>query len=52
MAQLGLFDRGPQRLLDDASGRIVLTPELVDGETAGRWFEQLQTGVQGRAGRD
>ena len=30
MAQLSLFDNGPQRLLDDASGRIVLVPDLVD----------------------
>jgi len=50
MAQLSLFDRGPQRLLDDASGRIVLTPELVDGETAARWFEQLQAGVRWKGG--
>lgn len=50
MAQLSLFGHGPQRLLDDASGRIVLTPDVVDRDIARRWFEQLQAGVPWKAG--
>jgi alkylated DNA repair dioxygenase AlkB len=50
MIQLSLFDRGPQTLLDDASGRIVLTPELVDGDTARRWFDELRAGVAWKSG--
>ena len=50
MAQLSLFDHGPQRLLDDASGSIVLTPELVDRGTAQRWFEQLHEVVDWKSG--
>lgn len=50
MAQLSLFGNGPQRLLDDASGRIVLMPDVVDEVTAGRWFSELQAGVAWRAG--
>ncbi len=50
MAQLSLFDSGPQRLLDDASGCIVLTPELVDADIAQRWFEQLHAGVTWKSG--
>ncbi|MGN6706310.1 MAG: alpha-ketoglutarate-dependent dioxygenase AlkB [Rhodanobacter sp.] len=50
MIQLSLFDRGPQTLLDDASGRIVLTPELVDGDTARRWFGELHAGIAWKSG--
>jgi alkylated DNA repair dioxygenase AlkB len=50
MAQLSLFDNGPQRLLDDASGRIVLIPDLVAGDTAQRWFEQLLSGIAWKSG--
>jgi|SRR5690348_8630472 alkylated DNA repair dioxygenase AlkB len=50
MAQLSLFDNGPQRLLDDASGRIVLVPDLVDDGTAQRWFEQLHAGIAWKSG--
>lgn len=50
MVQLSLFGNGPQRLLDDASGRIVLVPDLVDEVTARRWFSELQAGVAWRAG--
>jgi alkylated DNA repair dioxygenase AlkB len=50
MTQLSLFERGPQTLLDDASGRIVLTPQLVDGDTARRWFNQLHAGVAWKSG--
>lgn len=50
MAQLSLFDQGPRHLLDDASGSIVLTPELVDRDTASRWFEQLHEGIDWKSG--
>lgn len=50
MAQLGLFGSGPQQLLDDASGRIVLFPDVVAADTAQRWFEQLHAGVAWKAG--
>ena len=50
MAQLSLFGGGPQRLLDDASGCIVLTPDLVDVDTARRWFEQLHAGIAWKNG--
>jgi alkylated DNA repair dioxygenase AlkB len=50
MAQLGLFDSGSQQLLDDASGRIVLIPELVAGDTAQRWFEQLHSDIAWKSG--
>jgi alkylated DNA repair dioxygenase AlkB len=50
MAQLSLFDRGPQHLLDDASGQIVLMPDLVTGDTARRWFEQLLADVAWKSG--
>ena len=50
MAQLDLFGSGPQQLLDDASGQIVLMPDLVTGDTARRWFEQLQGGVAWKSG--
>lgn len=50
MAQLSLFDSGPQRLLDDASGCIVLTPELVGSDLAQRWFEQLHAGIAWKSG--
>jgi len=50
MAQLSLFGDGRQELLDDASGRIVLVPGLVDEATARRWFGQLYAGVAWRGG--
>lgn len=50
MPQLSLFGTGPQVLLDDASGRIVLTPALVDDATAQRWFDHLLTDVPWEAG--
>lgn len=50
MAQLSLFDRGPQQLLDDASGRIVFMPDLVDRDTARRWFDQLHAGIEWKSG--
>lgn len=50
MAQLSLFGTDRQELLDDASGRIVLFPDLVDEATAQRWFDALRAGVPWRAG--
>ena len=50
MAQLSLFDHGPQHLLDDASGSIVLIPELIDPGTARRWFGQLHEGIDWKSG--
>jgi alkylated DNA repair dioxygenase AlkB len=50
MTQLSLFDNGPQPLLDDASGRIVLMPDVVPHDTAQRWFEQLRSGITWKSG--
>jgi alkylated DNA repair dioxygenase AlkB len=51
MTQLSLFDSGPpQPLLDDASGRIVLMPDVVPHDTAQRWFEQLRSGITWKSG--
>ena len=51
MSQFTLFETGAQVLLDDASGRIVHTPELVAPATAQRWFECLHAGIAWRSGR-
>lgn len=52
MMQRSLFDPGgPQTLLDDGSGRIVLTPDLIDGGTARTWFQQLHDGIVWKSGR-
>jgi alkylated DNA repair dioxygenase AlkB len=52
MAQLPLFDAGPQRvLLDDATGRVEYTPGWVDPGQARRWFESLSQDVPWRAQR-
>lgn len=52
MAQRSLFDAGgPQILLDDANGRIVLTPELIDADTARAWFQQLRDDIAWKSGR-
>lgn len=50
MAQLDLFNRGAESLLDDATGRIVLRPDVVDGATARCWFEQLQRDIPWQGG--
>jgi alkylated DNA repair dioxygenase AlkB len=51
MTQRGLFDTaGPRTLLDDGSGCIVLTPELIDAETAQAWFRQLHDGITWKSG--
>ncbi|WP_158883832.1 alpha-ketoglutarate-dependent dioxygenase AlkB [Rhodanobacter sp. L36] len=51
MSSLSLFGDGPQLLLDDATGRIALTPELVDAPTAQAWFQQLHEGIAWKSGR-
>lgn len=51
MTQLPLFARGPQVLIDDASGRVVYTPDVVSADTAQAWFAQLLEGVAWRGGR-
>ncbi len=51
MAQLMLFARGPQTLLDDASGRIVYTPDVVAPTLAQRWFDELRDDIAWRSGR-
>ncbi|MEP7184396.1 MAG: alpha-ketoglutarate-dependent dioxygenase AlkB [Rhodanobacter sp.] len=50
MTQLDLFDHGAQVLLDDASGRIVLTPAVVAPALAARWFESLRDEVSWKEG--
>jgi alkylated DNA repair dioxygenase AlkB len=51
MAQLSLFATGPQVLLDDASGRVAYTPDVVPAATAQAWFAQLFEGIAWRGGR-
>ncbi len=51
MTQLQLFDQGPQVLLDDASGRIVLTSGVVPPALAAAWFTSLRDGVRWKDGR-
>jgi alkylated DNA repair dioxygenase AlkB len=51
MTRFSLFDPGPQVLLDDASGRIVFTPRLVDEATAQAWFQHLHDGIAWKRGR-
>ena len=51
MTQLGLFDQGPRVLVDDATGRIVLTSGAIPPELATRWFTSLRDDVPWRAGR-
>jgi alkylated DNA repair dioxygenase AlkB len=51
MAQFSLFGPGPRVLFDDASGKVVYTPELVPVATAQAWFERLFEGVAWRGGR-
>ncbi len=50
MAQLNLFGEGPQPLLDDASGRIVLIPDLLGADIAAHWFEYLHDRIAWKAG--
>ena len=51
MAQLALFESGPRRLVDDATGRIEYTPDFVDAPTAARWFAGLRDEVPWRGER-
>lgn len=51
MPQFSLFDQGPRVLLDDASGRVAYTPEVVPPATAQAWFGQLFEGIAWRGGR-
>jgi alkylated DNA repair dioxygenase AlkB len=51
MNTFGLFGNGPQVLLDDATGRIALTPALIDEATAQAWFRQLHEGIAWKGGR-
>jgi alkylated DNA repair dioxygenase AlkB len=51
MASYSLFTSGPQVLIDDASGRVAYTPELVSPATAQAWFAQLFEGIAWRGGR-
>jgi alkylated DNA repair dioxygenase AlkB len=49
--QTELFGGGPRVLVDDSSGRIAYTPELVDPATAAGWFEALRDGIPWRSER-
>jgi alkylated DNA repair dioxygenase AlkB len=51
MAPFSLFAAGPQVLLDDASGRVVYTPDVVPVDVARAWFAQLFEGIAWRGGR-
>ena len=51
MAQFSLFQAGPQVLLDDASGRVIYSPDLVPEATAQSWFGQLMETIAWRGGR-
>lgn len=51
MTQLNLFDQGARVLLDDASGSIVLSPDIVAPDLARQWFASLRETVPWKAGR-
>lgn len=51
MAQPSLFTTGPEVLLDDASGRIVYTPDVISAGTAEAWFDFLQGNIAWKDGR-
>lgn len=51
MTQLNLFDQGPQVLLDDTSGRIVLTSQVIPPALARDWFTSLRESVAWKEGR-
>ena len=51
MNSFSLFGAGPQVLIDDASGRVAYTPDLVPPATAQAWFAQLFAGIAWRGGR-
>jgi len=48
MQQLALFlpsEVGPLTLVDDATGRIVYSPEVVDFDLCGVWFAELRSSI-------
>lgn len=51
MVQLGLFEAGPRRLVDDDSGCIEYTPDWVPAAQTRDWFEQLRHNLDWRAER-
>ncbi|MEO8748414.1 MAG: alpha-ketoglutarate-dependent dioxygenase AlkB [Rhodanobacter sp.] len=52
MMQPSLFEpAGPQVLLDDDSGRIVLAADVVSDSLASRWFDALRAHVSWNEGR-
>ncbi len=51
MSQPSLFTIGPEVLLDDASGRIVYTPDAIPAATAGAWFTILHANIAWKDGR-
>ncbi|HEY0199846.1 MAG TPA: alpha-ketoglutarate-dependent dioxygenase AlkB [Rhodanobacter sp.] len=51
MNSFSQFGDGPQVLLDDASGRIALTPALIGEATVQAWFRQLHEGIAWESGR-
>jgi alkylated DNA repair dioxygenase AlkB len=51
LVQLGLFDAGPRRLIDDATGCIEYTPEWLPAALARDWFERLQHDIDWRSER-
>ncbi|MEO7050433.1 MAG: alpha-ketoglutarate-dependent dioxygenase AlkB [Rhodanobacter sp.] len=51
MTQLSLFDQGPQVLVDDASGRIVLATGVIPPALAASWFASLREVIPWKSGR-
>jgi alkylated DNA repair dioxygenase AlkB len=51
MSQPSLFTAGPEVLLDDASGRIVYTPDAISAATAEAWFAFLYGNIAWKDGR-
>jgi alkylated DNA repair dioxygenase AlkB len=51
MNQLSIFGTGPQTLLDDASGRIIYTPNVISPTTAQAWFDVLHEHIAWKDGR-
>ena len=51
MSQPGLFAAADTLLLDDASGQLRYRPQLVDAQTAGRWYAELRACVPWRSQR-
>jgi alkylated DNA repair dioxygenase AlkB len=42
------LDSGPRTLVDDATGRIVYTPEAIGGDLAAAWFAALYAAIDWR----